>query len=134
MQAPSFPPRDDAGIPLLTEVLDLPQPARKAEPAPLPPAPSWPVAAPAAAPAATPGPDDEDGIEALRAAILQDLLDRVEPLLKTRMRASLEVAAARALEDIAYNLREELGRLVDEAVQKELIRRAAVESKPLSPR
>lgn len=131
MQAP-FPPRDDAGIPLLTEVLDLPQPVRKAEAAPPPPSPSWPAPAAPAAPA--PGPTEEDGIETLRAAILQDLLDRVEPLLKTRMRASLEVAAARALEDIAYNLREELGRLVDEAVQKELIRRAAVESKPLPPR
>jgi len=133
MPAP-FPPRDDAGIPLLTEVLDLPQPVRKTEPAPPPSSPSWPAPVAPAAPAAAPRPDDGDGIETLRAAILQDLLDRVEPLLKTRMRASLEVAAARALEDIAYNLREELGRLVDEAIQKELIRRAAVESKPLPPR
>ncbi|WP_296560329.1 hypothetical protein [Pigmentiphaga sp.] len=133
MQAP-FPPRDDAGIPLLTEVLDLPPPARRAETAP--PAPPWAAPAAPAAPAVpvAPRPAEEADIEALRTAILQDLLDRVEPLLKTRMRASLEVAAARALEDIAYNLREELGRLVDEAVQKELIRRAAIESKPLPPR
>lgn len=122
----SLPPRDDAGIPLLTEVLDLPLSARK--PGEAPP--------PAAAPFSAPPPRQtaEADIEALRTAVLQDLLDRVEPLLKSRMRASLEVAAARALEDIAYNLREELGRLVDEAVEKELIRRAAVESKPLPPR
>jgi len=121
-----FPPRDDAGIPLLTEVLDLPPPARKPDEAP----------PPAAAPFSAPPPRQtaEADIEALRTAVLQDLLDRVEPLLKSRMRASLEVAAARALEDIAYNLREELGRLVDEAVEKELIRRAAIQSKPLSPR
>jgi len=134
MQSP-FSPRDDAGIPVLTEVLDIPLPpsARAPRTAPSGPASLAGEAGPAAMaptgphPAAPRGPDLETQIETLRTTILQDLLDRVDPLLKTRMRAALEVAAARALGDIADHLREELGRMVDEAVQKELIRREAAD-------
>ncbi|VCU71429.1 hypothetical protein PIGHUM_03513 [Pigmentiphaga humi] len=110
--------RDDPGVPLLTEVLDLtPPPLRPAAPA-TPAAPTA-SAAPAQAAAAI---DLEAQFESVRAEVLKDLLDRVEPLLKTRMRAALETAAARALDDIADSLHAELARMVDEAVQKEMIR------------
>ncbi|MBX6317472.1 hypothetical protein [Pigmentiphaga sp.] len=120
-----FPPRNDPAIPVLTEVLDVPLPS--STPASPPAGRASPAARTEPSFAAPRTPDFEKEIEALRTAVLQDLLERVDPLLKGRMRTALELAAARALDDVAASLREELGRMVDEAVQKELIRREAAD-------
>ncbi|MDX3907364.1 MAG: hypothetical protein QHC78_16865 [Pigmentiphaga sp.] len=133
-----LPPPDDAGIPLLTEVLDIPLPSgQESRPANTPAATEAPAAASGVAATlspAAPRDDSETQIEALRSAILQDLLERIDPLLQARMRTAVETAAARAIEEIARGLKEELARMVDEAVEKELIRRAAMESRPATER
>ncbi len=123
MQAPPSH-RNDASIPLLTEVLELPSPP-SAAPAPV----ASRAAAPAPAPAATQPPvPDETLVEQLREVVLQDLHQRIDPLLKARMREHIESALVRVMDELTAGLHEELGQMVEEALHKELIRRAALQS------
>ena len=58
----------------------------------------------------------------LRAEVLEDLSARIEPALRARMVQRLEPVLRTALADISDALQAEIGSLVDEAVQKALIR------------
>lgn len=60
--------------------------------------------------------------ERLRADILADLQEHIEPALRARMIKRLEPVLRMALADISRGLQDEIGSLVDEAVQKALIR------------
>ncbi|GAA4323048.1 hypothetical protein GCM10023144_03590 [Pigmentiphaga soli] len=75
--------------------------------------------------AADPDLADDPEFAALRTAVLKDLHQRLQPVLRDRMRHHIDAAIRLALSDVRAGLEEELGRLVDEALHKELIREAA---------
>jgi hypothetical protein len=77
-----------------------------------------------ARPAAPPAPAvDLDALaDRLRAEVLADVQVHIEPALRARMAQRLEPVLRTALADISAALREELGVVVDEAVQKAMIR------------
>ncbi len=81
--------------------------------------PTEPEAAPAAVPV------DEDALaEQLRQAVLADLHTRIEPVLRERMLRRLEPLIATIVDETAQALRDEMTGLVDEAIQKAMIKRA----------
>lgn len=60
--------------------------------------------------------------ERLHANVLADLQERIEPVLHARVMQRLEPVLRTALADISLALQEEIAGLVDEAVQKALIK------------
>lgn len=130
-------PRDDPSIPVLTEILDVPFDA-----------PSAPVAAaPVSAPAAsapliqqaivTPAPDvtDETVFADMRAALLRDLEQRLDPILRERVQVHVAAAVDRVMQDLLEKVHDEIGQMLDEGLNKELIRQAAlVEPQRARPR
>jgi hypothetical protein len=83
-------------------------------------------AVPASPPQPTTAPEPSLDLDALadrlRAEVLADLQARIEPALRARMVQRLEPVLRTALADITDALQDEIGGLVDEAVQKALIR------------
>jgi hypothetical protein len=82
------------------------------------------TSAPAPAPALAAGPAlDLDALaERVRVNVLADLQDRIEPVLRERMVQRLEPVLRTAMADISQALQEEIAGMVDQAVQKALIR------------
>jgi hypothetical protein len=83
-------------------------------------------AVPASPPQPTAAPEPSLDLDALadrlRAEVLADLQARIEPALRARMVQRLEPVLRTALADITDALQDEISGLVDEAVQKALIR------------
>ncbi len=119
--APSSASLEWADLPTLSNATSSSYPA-------FPPATPQPAASPDLRPGAAPL--DEEALDALRVAVLQDLQVRLDPLLKSRMREHVQAAVDQALGDLVDGMQVEVARLVDEALHKELIRQAARQQLP----
>ncbi|MDO8299072.1 hypothetical protein [Lacisediminimonas sp.] len=127
-------PSSDAGIPVLTEVIDLePEQTAPVAQAPAAPAGSTTPASPAtveeleARAVATMGSDDWNRLErALRERILRQLLARVDNTLEQRVRDSLADVLQGAVSTLALDIRSGLHQSLEDmivrAVAQELTR------------
>jgi hypothetical protein len=115
--------RDDPSIPVLTEVIDVPAvaPAAQADAtAPLP------LIQQAVDVPRSGGLVDETQFNNMRTALLEDVHRRIEPILRARMQQHVAAAVDRVMDDVADQLRNEISRMLDEGLNKELIRQTAV--------
>lgn len=122
--------RDDPSIPVLTEVIEVPATAPAAEagtPAPTTaPASPLPLIQQAVDVPRSGGFVDETLFNDMRTALLEDVHRRIEPILRARMQQHIAAAVDRVMDDVADQLRDEISRMLDEGLNKELIRQTAV--------
>ena len=117
-------PRNVQGLPTLTEVIELPLPARAPAHEDGPPtvATEVPVLAPGATPADHPGVDEEQ----LVSRVAHEVTRQADRLLEHRLREAIEPALAQAAEVLLRDLRAELSaslhELVSSSVRQELER------------
>jgi hypothetical protein len=126
--AEPFINRDDPSIPVLTEVIDVPYaPVPEPVPAPIPliqqavELPRTDIV-------------DETVFADMRASLLKDLQQRVDPILSERMRVHVAAAVEWAMDEVAQKLRAEIALMLEEGLNKELIKRAALLDQQRRPR
>ncbi|HVL74404.1 MAG TPA: hypothetical protein VM406_00190 [Noviherbaspirillum sp.] len=106
--------RPDAGIPVLTEIIDTPEQLDE-------PAPATPLASPAAVPAASDPLDLErwEQLEReLHERILQQVLKHIDFALEQRVRDSLADVLQTAVEQLAGDIRSGLQQTVKDVVTR----------------
>lgn len=117
--------RDDPSIPVLTEVIDVPS-QQSSYTAPAPAAAPLPLIQQAVDVPRSGGFVDEALFNDMRSALLDDVHRRIEPILRARMQQHVADAVNRVMDDVADQLREEISRMLEEGLNKELIRQTAV--------
>lgn len=122
--------RDDPSIPVLTEVIDVPAASPAGDPEPsasaTAPAAPLPLIQQAADMPRSVGVVDETLFNDMRTALLEDVHRRIEPILRARMQQHIAAAVDRVMDDVADQLRDEISRMLDEGLNRELIRQTAV--------